>query len=654
MSLNEPPDVDLSAVTHNSVRWVAAFVESVLAQTYPTDRLSLIIRDHESTDGTLDLCRELREIHRAHFARFEVMSGPNHGFGFGHNRNRELGRAPYFLVTNVDLRLEPDAIARVVAAAEGDSPQVAAWELRQKPFEHPKWYDPCSLDTTWASSACVLLRRTALDDVGGYDERIFLYGEDVDLSFRLRDRGFSIRYAPKAVCWHYSYEDPHTVKPAQFFGDTLSNIYLRLRFGTLLDVLSGLARQLSLWIWHPSVPRVWAGLAQNTLSALRNAPYFLRTRKRSRIRFHFHGWGYAVHREGAFVPARPVTPDPPLVSVIVRTDRGRLAWLEQAIASVVNQTYPQLELIVVEDGAEEARALLARLVASGCLASVVYLPIAKAGRCVAGNAGLAAARGEIIGFLDDDGLYFADHVETLVAELLAQPSLGAIYGLAFQVQTRVLSSAPLQYEETSCEVIHRQGFSRALLWRNNYIPIQTILFRRILYDQYGGLDESLDNLEDWNLWTRYSLQRDFDLVPKVTSLYRVPADRDLFVERQKAADPYYAAAVEKQRELRMTLSPADFTEMSRELSRTVDPIRDPFLTVTHVPITSRCRDLLYYAATCLANKLRRSISTGQLRGPRLAARRSDRRTPPRSNDPAPPSTDRKDQLSDRPGGKLRR
>lgn len=605
MSVSEPPEVDVSAVTHNSARWLRGFVESVLAQSYPTSRLCLTIRDHESTDGTLALCQELAEIQGARFARFEVVSGPNRGFGFGHNRNRELGGAPYFLVTNVDLELEPDAIARVVAAAENDTPDAAAWELRQKPFEHPKCYDPCTLETEWASSACVLFRRAALDEVGGYDERIFLYGEDVDLSFRLRDRGFRIRYVPKAVCWHYSYENGQTVKPAQFFGGTLSNMYLRLRYGNAWDILGGLGRQLSLWFRHPSVPGIWAGLSRNALAIVRNAPYFLRTRKRSSIHFRFRGWDYAVHREGAFVSAKPFPRDPPLVSIIVRTHRGRLAWLKQAITSIVNQTYPRIELVVVEDGSEEAREMLADLALSGALASVVYQPIAKAGRCVAGNAGLAAAGGQLLGFLDDDDLFYSDHVETLVAKLLEKSSLGAAYGLAFQVPTKVVSNLPLRLEETRRDVFFRQGFSRVVLWRHNYIPIQAIIFRRKLYDRLGGLDESLDNLEDWNLWTRYSLESDFELIPKVTSLYRVPAHTGTLVDRQKSLDRYYAAAVEKQREMRVTLSPAEIMEMSQELSRTVNAITVPFLTVRNVLIRNRLLNLLYYLAARLVNKRRK-------------------------------------------------
>ena len=58
----------------------------------------------------------------------------------------------------------------------------------------PKAYDPVTLDTPWVSGAATLFRRSAFDSVGGFDPQLFMYGEDVDLSWRLRARGLRLRY----------------------------------------------------------------------------------------------------------------------------------------------------------------------------------------------------------------------------------------------------------------------------------------------------------------------------------------------------------------------------------------------------------------------------------------------------------------------------
>ncbi len=127
------------------------------------------------------------EIVLGAFAGVDVQrSGENLGFGRGHNANAKRGRSAWLLVINQDCILEPGALERLVETAEKDDARVAAWEMRQIPYEHPKAYDPATLDAPWASGAATLFRREAYEAVGGFDEAIFMYGEDVDLSWRLR------------------------------------------------------------------------------------------------------------------------------------------------------------------------------------------------------------------------------------------------------------------------------------------------------------------------------------------------------------------------------------------------------------------------------------------------------------------------------------
>jgi hypothetical protein len=57
-------------------------------------------------------------------------------------------------------------------------------------------------ETSWCSGACVLLRASVFKDLNGFDPRFFLHGDDVDLSWRIRNLGYELNYQPRAVFYH--------------------------------------------------------------------------------------------------------------------------------------------------------------------------------------------------------------------------------------------------------------------------------------------------------------------------------------------------------------------------------------------------------------------------------------------------------------------
>ena len=182
-------DVDLSVVTWRPEPALLAALLSSLAEAAPALRLHLLVQDNSPDPGTADEIRAMPELALG-FASVDVRaSGENLGFGRGHNANARRGKSPWLLVVNQDCVVEPGALERLVETAAADDAKVAAWEMRQVPYEHPKAYDPATLDTPWASGAATLFRREAYEAVGGFDEALFLYGEDVDLSWRLRAAG---------------------------------------------------------------------------------------------------------------------------------------------------------------------------------------------------------------------------------------------------------------------------------------------------------------------------------------------------------------------------------------------------------------------------------------------------------------------------------
>jgi GT2 family glycosyltransferase len=589
--------LDISVVTYNSSKWMERFIQSLLSQKLPLSQISLYFRDNGSTDPTVQTLKDIQAKFGSQFKSIEVTQGENIGYGAGHNTNFAKCQNKFVLVTNVDLEFEADTLPTLLQVANQDPENIASWECRQKPYEHPKDYHPVTGETLWSSSACVLFRLSAIRHVGMYEQALFMYGEDVELSYRLRDRGFKLKYVPMASVWHHTYEEVAQVKPIQFLGSTLANVLLRCRYGTREEITQGFAMFLGLFALRPQFPGQRRRLVGQLFKLLWLAPKFLQTRKLSQEHFPFRMWDYAMAREGAFYPFPEKTPlHKPLVSVLVRTMPGCGGRLKEAVASIAAQTYQAIHLVVVEDGGQTAQAQLDDIKASGRFQEVTYQPLPKSGRCLAGNAALASAKGELVCFLDDDDLFYADHLEVLVNAWSEKPELGAVYGLAYEVRTEIISQDPWIYKDVMHSLMFRQPFSRTLLWHHNFMPIQTVLFQRKLYEQYGGFDPELDNLEDWNLWVRYSLKHDFLMVPKVTSLYRVPASVDKALQRQAVLDDYYSKAQAKHAQLKIEISPPEILKMAEQLSRElyigVIPsswLRDKFL---NTPLVNK----LYYPA----------------------------------------------------------
>jgi hypothetical protein len=125
----------------------------------------------------------------------------NLGSAGGSNRIAAASGTPFLFVLNPDAHPDPQALVRLGRAAR--APGVGAVDARQLPVEHHKAFDPATGATGWVSGAALLARRAAFDEVGGFDADVFpLYGDDVDLSWRLRLAGWRLLHVPEAVVFH--------------------------------------------------------------------------------------------------------------------------------------------------------------------------------------------------------------------------------------------------------------------------------------------------------------------------------------------------------------------------------------------------------------------------------------------------------------------
>lgn len=131
-------------------------------------------------------------------------SGGNVGFGNAINNLMTIAFSKpsvrWFLCLNPDGQLHREAL-RELLVSSGDNPGCLI-EARQFPEEHNKQYDARTLETPWASGACLLIPRKIFQDLGGFDPKLFMYLEDVDLSWRARAAGYRVKIAPRAIFGH--------------------------------------------------------------------------------------------------------------------------------------------------------------------------------------------------------------------------------------------------------------------------------------------------------------------------------------------------------------------------------------------------------------------------------------------------------------------
>lgn len=125
----------------------------------------------------------------------------NTGTSRGQNRLSRSTSSDLVLICNPDVVPEGRSLLRLLETIA--DPAIGLAEAKQQPVEHPKDYDPATGDTSWGSGAFSLVRRSAFEEVGRFDEdTFFLYCDDVDLSWRLREAGHRVVNQPAAVVFH--------------------------------------------------------------------------------------------------------------------------------------------------------------------------------------------------------------------------------------------------------------------------------------------------------------------------------------------------------------------------------------------------------------------------------------------------------------------
>lgn len=552
--------MDIVYVSYNSEKWIEKCFDSVLCSDYDLGKVSIYVVDNGSTDNTIKKLELVKEKCSSVVRNFEIIeSGKNLGFGGANNIGAKLGVDEIICFFNIDTELYSNTLSNLERDINESSEEFVLWELRQFPYEHPKIYNPLTCETSWSSGAAFAIRRDIFERMQGFDDAIFMYAEDVDLSWRIRSFGYKLKYVPKAVIKHYSYQNAGEIKPTQYVNSVINNLLLRYRFGDICTIFIGHCLFFRCLIGRKAFPGAKRLLVKGYMKHFSQIIHFMKRKycgsKRKQVA-KFVEFDYETIRNGAFY-VNEFPDEKPLVSIIVRTC-GRPKVLRETLISLRNQTYTNIEVVIVEDGQECAGSMIREEFSD--MNIQYYATGDKVGRSRAGNKAMEMAHGQYLNFLDDDDLFYADHVEVLV-RTLEKSNNKAAYAFAFETPIEVESRDPYIYTVYDYLGVYKTQFDRIELCYHNYIPIQCIMFEKTLFIDYGGLDEELDALEDWDLWVRYSLYTDFDCVSKTTSIYRVPNVAAISEKRQKELDDALRVVREKHKKYIRQLSVYDVAMM---------------------------------------------------------------------------------------------
>jgi glycosyltransferase involved in cell wall biosynthesis len=203
----------------------------------------------------------------------------------------------------------------------------------------------------------------------------------------------------------------------------------------------------------------------------------------------------------------------PRVTVIV-TAKDRPAELNEALASIEAQTYRDFEVVLVNDGGEDLSVVAEKFTG---LFPLVFLRHPKPrGLGASRNAALNRASGEIISCLDDDDLFYPDHLETLVSTMEAGGSR-VVYSDAVLAYYREAGGGR---EVVERKLIFSRDFDPGALLVYNYIPTPCLAYARSVLGVTGRYDTELTSLVDWDLFMRLALRFRFEHAPRITAEYR--------------------------------------------------------------------------------------------------------------------------------------
>ena len=519
---------------HNGAWFIEEALRSVLEQTQRPDEI--IVVDDGSTDNGPEIVRRIGETHP-----ITLLSQPQSGVAAARNLGIRHAHGDLIALLDQDDAWYPSHLADMKPPFHEQRARPLGWvysdldeidqtgELRTQSLlrgsqaPHPKTsVADCLRHDMLVRPSASLFARKAFEAIGGFDEGLSRY-EDDDFFLRLLHAGYDNLYIDKALArWRVN----HEVGAVAYRAAASRMAYARKlieAFPDEDDIKRYSVRDLI-------APR----FVRDALAEARKA---LMTADDAWIETCFENLHFLDELlkkdEGTGLHRRE-----PVISAIVPLYNGA-PFIEQALRSMLAQTLPPDEIIVVDDGSTDGGgAIVERLARSH---PIRLIRQENAGQSAARNLGVELAHGDLIAFLDQDDVWYPDHLAELVKPFLEKRSLelGWAYSNLDEINYdgRIVCRSFL-------ETLHTQHPKRdvfACLANDMYVLPSACVMSRKAFLAVDGFDEQLSGYEDDDLFLRLFLAGyDNVYLTKPLSAWRIHNTSSSYSSRMGVSRAAYA------------------------------------------------------------------------------------------------------------------
>ncbi len=449
------PLVSVIIPCYNYARYLSDAVESVIAQTY--QEFEIIIVNDGSTDNSREVAEQMVSVYPDH--RIQLINQTNSGQpAISRNRGISEAKGEYILCLDADDMIDPAMLEECLDLLESDESIAVAYTDRRdfdgvNQIVRAGNYDFSGLKYANHISYCALMRREVWEKVGGY--RTNVKGvEDWDFWIAAGARGYSGSRIPKPL---FKYRRHDT--------------------GVFQEVLGDSKGKYAQIVLNNSEVYEHEDILTAKLLLGKSSDVKLQTQ--------------------------------PMVSVIVPT-YNRPGMLVNALKSVLGQTYKNVEVIVINDAGEDIESYITPLNKEG---KITYVKNSiNRERSYSRNVGLKIANGKYIAYLDDDDVFYPEHLETLV-KFLENSDYKVAYTDACRAHQEKENG---DYVVKNRDLPYSYDFDYDLILASNFIPVLCLMHEKSCLDEIGLFDESLASHEDWDLWIRMSRKFRFRHLKKTT------------------------------------------------------------------------------------------------------------------------------------------